>query len=143
MAADITPQYTAEVTTTGGRVGHAVSSDGVLDVELRRPKVQGVNDGTNPEQLFAAAWGACFLGALGGAGKEAGVDVSEARATVSVSIGEDATNGGKGLSAAIAIAIPGVDLAEAQQLVDRAHELCPYSKATRGNVAVDVTAVEA
>jgi Ohr subfamily peroxiredoxin len=136
------PRYTAEVQVTGGREGHAVSSDGVLDVTLRRPKTAGVNEGTNPEQLFAAAWGGCFLGALGAVTRETGVDISNATVNVAIGIGEDTVNGGSGLIATISLAIPGMDLAEVQCLADQAHTTCPYSKATRGNIPVQVVAVE-
>jgi Ohr subfamily peroxiredoxin len=136
------PRYTAEVQVAGGREGHAVSSDGVLDVTLRRPKTAGVNEGTNPEQLFAAAWGGCFLGALGAVTRETGVDISNATVNVAVGIGEDTVNGGSGLIATISLAIPGMDLAEVQCLADQAHTTCPYSKATRGNIPVQVVAIE-
>jgi Ohr subfamily peroxiredoxin len=136
------PRYTAEVRVTGGREGHAVSSDGLLDVKMRRPKTNGDNEGTNPEQLFAAAWGACFLGALGGVTRETGVDISNATLDVTIGIGEDTVNGGSGLMATISLAIPGMDLAEVQCLADQAHTTCPYSKATRGNIPVQVVAVE-
>jgi Ohr subfamily peroxiredoxin len=136
------PRYTAEVQVTGGREGHAVSSDGVLDVTLRRPKTAGVNEGTNPEQLFAAAWGGCFLGALGAVTRETGVDISNATVNVAIGIGEDTVNGGSGLIATISLAIPGMDLAEVQCLADQAHTTCPYSKATRGNIPVQVVAIE-
>lgn len=142
MAVEIKPRYTAEVNVTGGREGHAVSSDGVLDVTLRRPKTNGVNEGTNPEQLFAAAWGGCFLGALGAVTREAKIDVSDAKVLVEVGLGEDVTNGGNGLTAKISLSIPGMDLAEVQSLGDQAHVICPYSKATRGNVHVGIIAVE-
>lgn len=143
MISDIKPRYIAEVTVTGGREGHAVSSDGVLDVTLRRPKTNGTNEGTNPEQLFAAAWGGCFIGALNAVTRETDIDVSSARLTVKVGLGEDAANGGHGLMATISLAIPGMDLAEVQSLADQAHVTCPYSKATRNNMPVEVVAVEA
>lgn len=142
MPPKIEPRYVAEVDVSGGRVGHAVSTDGVLDVVLRRPNLNGVSEGTNPEQLFGAAWGACFLGALGLAGKEAEIDVTGASAHVAIGIGEDPDLGGSALCATIAISLPGVELTQVQELADRAHEICPYSKATRGNIEVIVTAVE-
>lgn len=140
---EIKPKYTAEVFVTGGREGHAVSSDGVLDVQIRRPKLQGENEGTNPEQLFAAAWGACYLGAVNAVTRETDIDVSGAKVDVLVSLGEDVTHGGNGLSARIALSIPGLDLAEVQSLADQAHQICPYSKVTRGNIDVQVVAVHA
>jgi Ohr subfamily peroxiredoxin len=136
----IDPKYTTSVSVTGGRQGHAVSDDGVLDLQLRTPKINGVSEGTNPEQLFAAAWAGCFGGALGGAGRSAGVDTSEATVKVEVSMGPD-SDGGYGLAATIFVSIPGVETGQVQALAESAHEACPYSKATRGNVAVEVTAI--
>jgi Ohr subfamily peroxiredoxin len=135
----IEPKYTTSVTVTGGRQGHAVSDDGVLDVQLRTPKLNGVSEGTNPEQLFAAAWAGCFGSALGAVGRGAGVDTSDSTVKVDVSQGPDA-EGGYGLAAKIFVTIPGVDKAKVQELADSAHEMCPYSRATRGNVEVDVSA---
>ena len=137
--------YTAVARVTGGRAsGHAASTDPDIAVDLRTPKsMGGRGDGTNPEQLFALGYGACFQGALGLAAKEADVSPKILRESVvrtSVSLGPE------GESFAIAVGlevyIPGLELSEAQKLVDRTHELCPYSKATRGNVPVTVTAVE-
>ncbi len=136
----IDPKYTTSVTVKGARQGHAVSDDGVLDVQLRTPKTNGVSEGTNPEQLFAAAWAGCFGGALGGAGRGAGVDTSEATVKVEVSMGSD-SDGGYGLAARIFVSIPGVEMETVQELADSAHQNCPYSKATRGNVDVEVLAV--
>jgi lipoyl-dependent peroxiredoxin len=131
--------YATTVTVTGGREGHAVSDDGVLDVQLRRPKLNGVSEGTNPEQLFAAAWGGCFQSALMAIARKSGDDVSGSTVTVEVAQGPD-SQGGYGLSATITVDIPGMEQAKAQALVDAAHQLCPYSKATRGNIDVEVTA---
>ena len=135
----IDPKYVTTVTVTGGREGHAVSDDGVLDVQLRRPRVNGVNDGTNPEQLFAAAWGGCYQSALMAVARGTGDDVSASTVTVEVAQGPD-RDGGYGLAAKITVDIPGMDQQKAQQLADAAHELCPYSRVTRGNIEVDVTA---
>ena len=85
--AKIDPKYTTAVTVTGGREGHAVSEDGVLDVQLRRPKTNGVNTGTNPEQLFAAAWGGCIQSALMAVARNAGQDVSNSTVKVEVAQG--------------------------------------------------------
>jgi len=137
----IDPKYTATVSVTGGREGHAVSDDGVLDVQLRRPKTNGVNEGTNPEQLFAAAWGACYQSALTGVARKTGDDVSESIVKVEVSQGP-ASDGGYGLAAKIIVEIPGMDRAKVQSLADEAHTLCPYSRATKGNIDVEVTAVQ-
>lgn len=134
------PIYTTAVTVTGGRQGHAVSDDGVLDVQLRLPKSNGVSDGTNPEQLFAAAWGACFQSALMGAARTAGVDASDSTVRVEVSQGPDST-GGYGLAATISVEIPGVEREQSQQLAEAAHATCPYSKATRGNIEVALNVV--
>lgn len=140
MSAEIKPRYTAEVTVSGGREGRAVSSDGVLDVELRRPKTNGVSDGTNPEQLFGAAWGGCFLGAVNAVGREEDIDVSSAELKIEIGLGEDVTNGGNGLMAKISLAVPGMEKSEVEDLLEKAHAMCPYSKATRGNVAVELIA---
>ncbi len=138
----IEPRYTTTVTATGGREGHAVSDDGVLDVQLRRPKTNGRSDGTNPEQLFAAAWAGCFQSALGAVARETGDDVSQSKVSVEVGIGA-APDGGSGLVAKIMVEIPGVNSDKAQELADKAHQLCPYSRATRGNIDVDVTVAQA
>lgn len=136
----ITPMYTTTVTVTGGREGHAVSDDGVLDVQLRRPKLNGASEGTNPEQLFAAAWGGCYQSALMAVARKSGDDVSASTVSVEVAQGRDA-EGVFGLAAKITVAIPGMDRDKARQLADAAHELCPYSRATRGNIDVEVTVV--
>lgn len=140
MAPTIKPNYTAEVVVTGGREGHARSSDGVLDVQIRRPKTNGVSEGTNPEQLFGAAWGACFLGAVGAVGRESNIDVSDAKADVEIGLGEDTINGGNGLTAKISLSVPGLEASQIEDLLEKAHSMCPYSKATRGNVAVELVA---
>lgn len=132
--------YTAEVTATGGRDGHAKSNDGQIDFELRRPKELGGQGGaTNPEQLFAAAWGSCYLGALGSVAERAGVDVSEASVNVLVSFNKDGN--AFVLSADLDVHIPGISHEEAQKIADHAHRACPYSKATRGNIEVRITAI--
>lgn len=135
----IDPKYTTSVAVIGGREGHAVSDDGVLDVQLRRPKTNGISDGTNPEQLFAAAWAGCFGGALGAVARGTHANVAEATVTVTVSQGPD-SDGGYGLAAKIEVTIPGLDQATVQELADAAHQLCPYSRATRGNIDVEVIA---
>lgn len=132
------PKYSTNVTVTGGREGHAVSDDGVLDVQLRRPKTNGVSEGTNPEQLFAAAWGGCYQSALNAVAKQAGEDAANSTVTVEVIQGAD-EDGGSGLAAKINVEIPGMDEARIQELADAANEMCPYSKATRGNVDVEFT----
>lgn len=132
--------YTASVTAQGGRDGHIKSSDGILDFELKRPKeLEGQGGATNPEQLFAAAWGPCYLGALGSIAEREGIDVSEATVNVQISFNKD----GKAfaLSADLDVHVPGISHDETQRIADLAHKTCPYSKATRGNIEVRVTAV--
>ncbi len=132
--------YTASVTAIGGRDGHIKSSDGALDLELRKPKeLDGQGGTTNPEQLFAAAWGACYLGALGSVAAHDGIDVTDAHVNVQVSFNKDGN--AFALSADLDVHIPGLAHDEAQLLVEKAHKGCPYSKATKGNIAIRVTAV--
>jgi osmotically inducible protein OsmC len=130
--------YTARATVTGGRQGHARSEDGVLDLSLTAPKeTGGPGTGTNPEQLFAVGYGACFQGALGLVAKKHGVDASGSTLDIAVGFGPEGDS--FAITADIVATIPGVDDAKAQELVEAAHEVCPYSKATRGNVPVTVT----
>lgn len=132
--------YTAEVTAKGGRDGEVKSSDGILDFDVRKPKEMGGQGGaTNPEQLFAAAWGPCYLGALGAVSEKDGVDVSEATVVVRVSFNKD--DNSFGLSAELDVTIPGITVEEAQQLAEKAHRVCPYSKAVKGNIEAVVKAV--
>lgn len=137
----ITPLYTADATATGGRAGHARSDDGILDVDLRPPvEMGGPGGATNPEQLFAAGFAACFQSALGVVGRRQKVDTETSTVRAQVSIGT--TGGGRyGLSVRLEVSIPGVDLDTARALTEAAHEVCPYSNATRGNIEVtlDVT----
>lgn len=136
----INPTYTARVTATGARNGRVVSDDGVLEHDLKTPGGQsGAVNATNPEQLFAAGYAACFQGALFGAGRKQEVDVSASKVEVDVSIGK-AEDGGSGLAVAIRVTIPDIDRETTQALADAAHESCPYSKATRGNIEVTVEA---
>ncbi|MCC9307407.1 organic hydroperoxide resistance protein [Kitasatospora sp. RB6PN24] len=134
----MTALYTAVATATHGREGRAVSSDGLLDVQLALPVALGGNgQGTNPEQLFAAGYAACFASALGLVGREAKVDTSEAAVTAEVGIGKDET--GFGLSVVLRVELPdAIDQATGRALVEQAHQVCPYSKATRGNIAVEL-----
>jgi osmotically inducible protein OsmC len=130
--------YTAEASTTGGRDGHARSSDGVLDVDVRVPEAMGgQGGGTNPEQLFAAGYAACFQSALGVVSRRQKVDSSGSTVTGKVSIGT-IDGGAFGLAVELDVAIPGVDADTAQKLADAAHLVCPYSNATRGNIEVTV-----
>ena len=138
--------YTATATATGGRSGTAKSSDGVLDVTLTTPKSLGGDGatGTNPEQLFAAGYSACFIGAMkavasGMTGAPKVALPSEVSITSDVGIGQ--IPGGFGIKVDMRISIPGMDKAAAQALVDAAHKVCPYSNATRGNIDVSLTVV--
>ena len=132
--------YTAVVTAKGGRNGNIKSSDGILELHIQKPYEMGGQGGaTNPEQLFAAAWGPCYLGTLGAIAKKDGVDVTEATTTVSISFNKDGN--ANTLSAELDVHIPGITIEEAQQLADKAHKICPYSKATRGNIECRVTAI--
>jgi len=129
--------YTAVATATGGRDGRAVSSDKILDVKLATPKELGGagGDATNPEQLFAAGYSACFIGALKFvAGQSKRSIPADASITAHVGIGQ--IPGGFGLDIDLNINLPGLEQADAQALVDAAHQVCPYSNATRGNVDV-------
>ncbi|WP_228941229.1 organic hydroperoxide resistance protein [Nocardioides sp. Leaf374] len=129
--------YTARASVTGGRQGRATSEDGVLDLSLTAPKeVGGPGTGTNPEQLFAVGYGACFQGALTMVSKAHGVDASGSQLEIAVGFGPEGDS--YAITADIEVTIPGVDDAKAQELVEAAHQVCPYSKATRGNVPVTV-----
>jgi osmotically inducible protein OsmC len=131
--------YTATAHVTGGRNGHGRTADGELDVELRLPKeMGGEGGGTNPEELFAIGWAACFESALAGVARRQHVDVGEVSIESAISLlptGE----GGFTLAASLNVSIPGVsDRDSAVALVRAAHEVCPYSNATRGNVDVEL-----
>lgn len=135
--------YTAHATATGGRDGKAVSSDGVLDVKLSTPRELGGagGEGTNPEQLFAAGYSACFIGALKFvAGKEKVALPADTSIEGSVGIGPIAT--GFGIEAELRIRAPGVPRETLEALVAKAHVVCPYSNATRGNIDVKLVVVE-
>jgi osmotically inducible protein OsmC len=133
--------YTAHATATGGRDGRAVASDGKLDVALARPKEMGGNgEGTNPEQLFAAGYAACFLGAMGFvAGQQKKFLPAGAKIASQVGIGPIAH--GFGIQVTLDISLPDMPREEAQSLIDAAHKVCPYSNATRGNVDVSLKLV--
>ncbi|MEV0373184.1 organic hydroperoxide resistance protein [Streptomyces sp. NPDC050636] len=131
--------YTAVATAENGRDGRVASDDGKLDVVVNPPKEQGGSGaGTNPEQLFAAGYSACFQGALSVVGRRENADVSGSRVTAKVGIGKTPT-GGFGLTVEITASIPNVDAATAKDLVEKAHQVCPYSSATRGNIEVKLT----
>ncbi|MGK5630660.1 organic hydroperoxide resistance protein [Streptomyces sp. URMC 123] len=129
--------YTA-VATANGREGRAVSSDGRLDLPLAAPPALGGNgQGTNPEQLFAAGYAACFASALGLVGRQAKVDTSEVSVTAEVGIGKDES--GFALAVTLRVELPESLSGETGDLlVKKAHEVCPYSRATRGNVPVEL-----
>ncbi len=130
--------YTA-VATANGREGRAVSSDGRIDLPLAHPRALGGNgEGTNPEQLFAAGYAACFASAMGVVARQEKIDVSEASVTAEVSIGKD-TDGGFGLAVVMRAEFPDHLQGEAgRALLEKTHAFCPYSKATRGNITVDL-----
>jgi lipoyl-dependent peroxiredoxin len=133
--------YTAHAHTTGGRDGRSVSDDGLLDVKLSPPKAMGgAGTATNPEQLFAAGYSACFMGALKHVAGVKKVTVP-ADASIDASIDIGPIPAGFGISARLAISLPGMDRAVAQDLVDTAHQVCPYSNATRGNIDVELTLI--
>ncbi|CAN5309917.1 organic hydroperoxide resistance protein [soil metagenome] len=125
--------YTAKAHTTGGRDGASRSSDGRLDIKHSSPGTLGT--GTNPEQLFAAGWSACFLGAMGVAAAQQKVTLPADRA-IDAEVDLGTNEGGYLLRARLNISLPGVDREIAQAIVDAAHQICPYSKATRGNIDV-------
>ena len=130
--------YTAKTHTTGGRDGASRSSDGRLDVKLSSPGTSG--GGTNPEQLFAAGWSACFMSAIGLAASQRKVALSADRA-IDAEVDLGTNDGGYVLRARLNVTLPGLDRGVAQSLVDAAHQLCPYSKATRGNIDVTINLV--
>ncbi|KAF7762940.1 hypothetical protein PUND_b0245 [Pseudoalteromonas undina] len=134
--------YTAKARATGGREGVAKSDDGRLDVNLSTPKGLGGDDGqgTNPEQLFAAGYAACFIGALKFvAGSEKVALPSDTYINSEVSIG--AIEGGFGIAVKLAVSLGDMDKAAAQELVNKAHQVCPYSNATRGNIEVELSVI--
>jgi osmotically inducible protein OsmC len=137
--------YTATATATGGRTGTAKSSDGVLDVALSTPKELGGagGAGTNPEQLFAAGYSACFIGAMKAVSARQKIALpAEVSITSEVGIGPHANKPGAfGIQVAMKISVPGMDRAQLEALVATAHEVCPYSNATRGNIDVTLTIV--
>jgi len=130
--------YTAKTHTTGGRDGASRSSDGRLDVKLSSPGTAG--GGTNPEQLFAAGWSACFIGAMGVAAAKLKVALPADRA-VDAEVDLGMTDGGYLLRARLNVSLPGLERDVAQSIVDAAHQTCPYSKATRGNIDVVINLI--
>ncbi|MDF2233299.1 organic hydroperoxide resistance protein [Albimonas sp. CAU 1670] len=134
-------KYTTQARATGGRDGAAETLDGSLKVKLAPPKeMGGSGDGNNPEQLFAAGYAACFLGAMKAVSRGEGFVKVPNDATVEATVGiGPRSEGGFGITAALKISMPGVDKADAEKLVEAAHQVCPYSNATRGNVDVGLT----
>lgn len=131
--------YTAEATSTGGRDGRSVSSDNKLNVQLSTPKALGGNggEGTNPEQLFAAGYSACFIGALKlVASQEKVTFPNDPSITAKVGIGPNPNGAGFTIDVDLDVSVEGVDKEVLQSLVEKAHEVCPYSNATRGNIRV-------
>ncbi|WPQ65830.1 organic hydroperoxide resistance protein [Chitinophaga sancti] len=127
--------YSTAVMVTGGRNGHVKSTDGILELDVRIPKEMGGPGGaTNPEQLFAAGYAACFDSALNLMIRNAKVETGTSSVTAKVSIGKQGV--GFALFVEMSVNIPGVEIEKAKELVERAHEVCPYSNATRGNIDV-------
>ena len=141
MASPTQIVYTAHATTTGGRDGRAVSSDNKLDVALARPTEMGGNgNGTNPEQLFAAGYSACFMGAMGFVAAQS-KKLLPAGTQINGAVGIGPIPQGFGITVKLSISLPGMAREEAQALVDAAHQVCPYSNATRGNITVNLELV--
>lgn len=136
---DVAVVYTAVATAENGRDGRVSTDDGKLDVVVNPPKEMGGSGaGTNPEQLFAAGYSACFQGALGVVARQEKADISGSTVTAAVGIGKTEA-GGFGTEVAITATIPNVDRATAQALIEKAHQVCPYSNATRGNIKVELS----
>ena len=137
--------YTAQATSTGGRAGSTKSSDGRISLNLSTPKALGGDDGpgTNPEQLFAAGYSACFIGAMKAVAAKQKISLpAEVSNTAEVAIGPmSGKPGAFSITVAMKISIPGMDKAAAEKLVKDAHEVCPYSNATRGNLDVKFSVV--
>ncbi|WP_148863683.1 organic hydroperoxide resistance protein [Marinobacter fonticola] len=135
--------YRAKAEATGGRDGRAVSSDGILDVALTTPKEMGGGggNGTNPEQLFAAGYSACFLGAMKFVASQDKLSIPD-DTSVEGNVGIGPIPTGFGIEVELRISLPGMDDDQAKQLIDKAHVVCPYSNATRGNIDVTLTRVD-
>jgi len=135
--------YTAEALATGdGRNGHTRSTDGRVDVDLAIPtEMGGSGDGANPEQLFAAGYAACFHSALQMVARQDKANVADSAVGAQVSIGQ-LDGGGFGLAVTLEISLPHLPRAQAQELTEKAHQVCPYSNATRGNIEVTLTVTD-
>tara|TARA_B100000700_G_scaffold329344_1_gene450670 strand:+ start:478 stop:897 length:420 start_codon:yes stop_codon:yes gene_type:complete len=131
--------YTARASSTGGRDGQSKSDDGRLAVKLSTPKALGGagGEGTNPEQLFAAGYSACFIGALKFVSGQEKVKLPE-DTQVDAEVGIGQIEGGFGIAVTLNVSLPGLELAQAERIVEKAHQVCPYSNATRGNISVDL-----
>lgn len=133
----MTPMYTATATASGGRNGHVESDDGIVSFDLKIPQAMGgPGGGTNPEQLFAAGYSACFHGALMFVAGQQKIDVAGSSVTGHVGIGENDAGPGFKLAVTLDISVPKLDQAAAEALAATTHQVCPYSNATRGNVDV-------
>lgn len=131
--------FTSSATTKGGRDGHVKSDDGIIDLDLVMPTKKSDKKGTNPEQLFAAAYSACFDGALNVVASKNKKDI-DSQITADVSFMKDPDNTGNKIGVTLNVEVGGVSQEDAEDLVKQAHQLCPYSKATRGNVDVELKA---
>ncbi len=131
--------YTARATVAGGRTGSVTSEDGILDMSLTAPKeTGGPGTGTNPEQLFAAGYAACFTSAVTGVARAEHLDVTGITTVGEVDLGP--VGAGYGLAVRLRVTIPGLDRAKVSELITKAHRVCPYSNATRGNIPVELVA---
>ncbi len=137
---ELKPLYTATATIHGGREGSFETSDGALKSNLTMPKELGGSGGTgtNPEQLFAAGYGACYESALANIARKEKVRLTDVEVTSNVTIGKDDTDGGFRLAVRLDIKLPGIERSLAEDLARKAHDFCPYSKATRGNIPVEL-----
>jgi osmotically inducible protein OsmC len=131
--------YVTSASAKGGRAGHVRSADGLVEFDLAQPGTTP-QPAVNPETLFAAGYAACFQGALFNRAKTKGVDTSDSTVTAHVSFGPS-EDGGFGLAVELEVSIPGVEVEKAQELIELAHQFCPYSKATRDNIVVSLVAV--
>lgn len=137
----VNPVYTARASATGGRHGHVVSSDEVLDLRLKMPGSDGDPAATNPEQLFAAGYAACFQSALMSAARLQGQDAANSTVSAEVSLGKD-SSGLFGLAVVLTVSIPEMDREAVRELTEAAHQRCPYSRATHGNIDVQLKVAE-
>ncbi len=137
------PTYVASATSKGGRLGHVRSADGFIDLEVNIPEeLGGPGSATNPEQLFAAGYAACFLSALGLLAAKREIDTTEATVTANIGLGPT-EKGFVEICAELVVRMPGVEREMAEKLVSRAHDVCPYSRATRGNIECEIRVEDA